>query len=81
MVSPAQSTESTTVAVTDGMAKTVTVLFAELLTQPFEVTVTEYTPELLTVVFAMLTIGPLFVNPFGPLHVNVAFGALEAAVS
>jgi hypothetical protein len=81
MVSPAQSTESATVAVTAGMALTVTVLFLELLTQPFDVTVTEYTPELLTVVFAMLTIGPLLVNPLGPLQVNVAFGALEAAVS
>jgi hypothetical protein len=63
------------------VAFTITNLFVELLTQPFEVTVTEYTPELLTVALAMLTIGPLLENPFGPLQVKVAFGALDAAVS
>ena len=67
--------------VTVGMALTVMFLEAALETQPFEVTVTEYKPELATAAFAMLTMAAVDVKPFGPLHVNVAPGAVEAAVN
>ena len=81
IVSPAQSTESTALTVTVGIAFTVTVLLVEELTQPLEVTVTEYAPELLTVALLILMIEPVPVKPLGPLHVKIALGALDAAAS
>lgn len=60
---------------------TVMLFDAALDTQPLEVTVTEYRPELATVAFGMLTMAPVDVKLFGPLHVNVAPGAVEAAVN
>jgi hypothetical protein len=63
------------------MALTVMFFEAAFETQPFEVTVTEYKPELATVALAMLTRADVEVKPLGPLHVNVAPEAAEATVN
>ena len=80
-VSPAQRTVSIPVVVTVGIALTAMFFDAELDTQPLEVTVTEYKPELATVALGMLTRADVEVKPFGPLQVNVAPEAAEAAVN
>jgi hypothetical protein len=80
-VSPTQRTESIPVVVTVGMAFTVMFFEAAFDTQPFEVTVTEYKPELATVALAMLMRADVEVKPLGPLHVNVAPEAAEATVN
>jgi hypothetical protein len=63
------------------MALTVMFFEAAFDTQPFEVTVTEYKPELATVALAMLMRADVEVKPLGPLHVNVAPEAAEATVN
>jgi hypothetical protein len=63
------------------MAFTVMFFEAAFDTQPFEVTVTEYKPELATVALAMLIRADVAVKPLGPLHVNVAPEAAEATVN